>query len=398
MSHIRAAGQSLEAMLDDEWRRWVERGRERALRSAWARSGAEVMTESGPAIDFSSNDYLGLASDERIVRAVQTALDGDAVGAAASRLIAGNHPSHERLEADIAGFFGAPAALAFNTGFSANVGAIPALVGPRDAIFSDALNHASLIDGCRLSGATVHVYSHADPVALRALLEAQRDAARYALIVTDGLFSMDGDRAPVADILALAEEFRAWTYVDDAHAVGVIGPGGRGTAEAADVHGRVDVTVGTLGKAFGVAGAFAYGSASLKRHLMNRARSFVFSTAMLPAQAAAASEALRIVAAEPERRARLFDNARHLREALAPYRDAVLGDAGSHVIPLLTGASDRTVAVGAALRQRGILVGAVRPPTVAEGRGRLRISVSAAHMPAHIDALAVALRDVHPAG
>jgi 8-amino-7-oxononanoate synthase len=396
MSHTRAADLSLDATLDDEWRRWVERGRDRSLRAAWARSGAEVMTETGPAIDFSSNDYLGLASDERLVRAVETALDGDAVGAAASRLIAGNHPAHERLEVDIAGFFGAPAALVFNTGFTANVGAIPALVGPRDAIFADALNHASLIDGCRLSGATVHTYSHGDTGALRALLEGQRDAARYALIVTDGLFSMDGDVAPVAQLLALAEEFGAWTYVDDAHAVGVIGPGGRGTAEAAGVHGRVDVTVGTLGKAFGVAGAFAYGSASLKRHLMNRARSFVFSTAMIPAQAAAASEALRIVAAEPERRARLFDNARQLREALAPYGDALLGDAGSHVIPLLTGASDRTVEVGAALRKRGLLVGAVRPPTVAEGRGRLRISVSAAHTAAHIDALATALRDVHP--
>lgn len=355
------------------------------------------MTADGPAVDFSSNDYLGLASDERVVRAAAAALETDALGAGASRLIAGDHPAHERLEAAVASYFNAPAAVAFNTGFSANVGSIPALVGPRDAIFADALNHASLIDGCRLSGAPVHVYQHADLGDLRRQLEAHRGGVRYALIVTDGLFSMDGDLAPVAGIVELATEFGAWTYVDDAHAVGVVGPGGRGTAAAAGLDGRIDVTVGTLGKAFGAAGAFAYGSASLVRHLINRARSFVFSTAMLPAQAVAACEALHIAAAEPERRERLFANAGRLRAALAPYGDALLGGPGSHVVPLLIGSNEATVAVGQSLRKRGLLVGAVRPPTVPEGRGRLRISVSAAHTDAHIDRLAAALADVHPA-
>jgi 8-amino-7-oxononanoate synthase len=391
MSHEPAGGPSFEDALEGEWRRWVERGRERVLRAAWSRSGAEVSTPAGQAIDFSSNDYLGLASDERLVAAARAALEGDALGATASRLIAGNHPWHERLEAAVAEHFRAPAAVLFNTGYAANVGMIPALVGPRDAIFADALNHASLIDGCRLSGAAVHVHAHADVGALRAQLEAHRGGARNALIVTDGLFSMDGDRAPLADILELA----AWTYVDDAHAVGVLGPAGRGSADAAGLQGRVDVTVGTLGKAFGVAGAFAYGSRALARHLINRARSFVFSTAMLPAQAAAACESLRIAAAEPARRARLFEGAARLRAGLAPYGSALLGGGDSHVVPLLIGASDATVAVGAALRERGFLVGAVRPPTVAEGRGRLRISVSAAHTPAHIDALIAAVRDVH---
>ena len=396
MSQPRADTLSINEVLEDEWRRWTERGRERALRSAWHRRGAEVVTADGPAVDFSSNDYLGLASDERVVRAAVAALETDAIGAAASRLIAGDHPAHERLEAAIAAHFNAPRAVTFNTGFSANVGSIPALAGPRDAIFADALNHASLIDGCRLSGASVHVYQHADAAALRAQLAAHRSGARHALIVTDGLFSMDGDLAPLAGIVELAAEFGAWTYVDDAHAVGVVGPGGRGTAAAAGLDGRVDVTVGTLGKAFGTAGAFVYGSPQLARHLINRARSFVFSTAMLPAQAAASCEALRIAAREPERRARLFANAGRLRTALASHGDALLGGAGSHVVPLLVGANEATVAAGRALRERGLLVGAVRPPTVPEGRARLRISVSAAHTDAHIDTLAAALSEIHP--
>lgn len=397
MSHERAAGSSIDDVLEEEWRRWVERGRDRSLRAAWGRSGAEVSTPDGRAVDFSANDYLGLASDARLVAAARRALSDDALGAGASRLIAGNHPAHERLEVALAGHFGVPAALLFNTGFAANVGSIPALVGPRDAIFADALNHASVIDGCRLSGAAVHVYGHADVGALRELLVAHRPSVRRAMIVTDGLFSMDGDRAPLPGIVALAREFDAWTYVDDAHAVGVIGPSGLGTADAAGVPaGSVDVTIGTLGKAFGAAGAFALGSRPLIRHLMNRARSFVFSTAMLPAQAAAAHEALQIAAAEPERRERLFANAARLRRGLAPYGDAVLGGDDSHVVPLVIGASEATVALGAVLRARGLLVGAVRPPTVAEGRARLRISLSAAHSNAQIDALVGALLEAHP--
>lgn len=389
--HTEPRSASLDDTLDDEWRRWVERGRERVLRQAWSRRGAEVTTPHGPAIDFSSNDYLGLASDARLADAVRAHLERDALGATASRLIAGNHPEHERLESALAEFFGVPAAVSFSTGFAANVGTVPALVGPRDAIFADALNHASLIDGCRLSGAAVHVYAHADAEALRALLTAHRASAKHALIVTDGLFSMDGDRAPLPDLIALASEFGAWTYVDDAHAVGAIGATGRGTAEAAGVHGQIDVTIGTLGKAFGVAGAFAYGSERLKRHLINRARSFVFSTAMLPVQALAARESLAIVAAEPARRARLHANSERLRAGLSARGATLLGPGDAHVVPMLIGDADETLAIGGELRKRGLLVGAVRPPTVAEGSSRLRISVSAAHTDAHVDALVAAI-------
>jgi 8-amino-7-oxononanoate synthase len=354
---------------------------ERSLRTVGFRRGAAVRVAAGDAIDFSSNDYLGLASDARLVTAMSRSLAEQGVGATASRLIAGNNPEHDALDAALAEFFGAEAALSFSSGFAANVGIIPALVGRGDAIFADALNHASLIDGCRLSRAAVHVYPHADALALRSLLAERRAEFRRALIVTDGVFSMDGDRAPLEQIVAVARDHGAWTYVDDAHAVGVVGPDGRGTAADAGLVGDIDVTVGTLGKAFGAAGAFVYGSATLRRYLVNRARSFVFSTGMLPSQAAAAREGLRIARAEPERRERVIANARHLRAALRTAGIATLGDDASHIVPVDVASGDaaRTMAVGDALANAGYLVGAVRPPTVPQGTSRLRITVTAAH-------------------
>lgn len=377
----------LDTVLEAEWLRWDARGLGRMPRPAWGRKGAEVLIESGLAIDFSSNDYLGLATDPRLVAAATAALQTEGVGATASRLIAGTHREHEALEADVAKFFAAGAAVTFATGYSANTGAIPALVDPRDAVFVDSLNHASVIDGCRLSRAQVFTYPHADADGLRKLLSEKRASVRRAVIITDGLFSMDGDLAPLSAIIGLAREFDAWTYVDDAHAVGVLGPDGRGTANQLGIVSGIDVVVGTLGKAFGAAGAFAYGSAVLKRHLINHARSFVFSTAPLPAQAAAARESLRIVAAEPERRDRLRANARVLREGLLQLGVSAPGAPDAHVIPVLIGDTSTTVRTGAALRERGVLVGAVRPPTVPEGTSRLRISVSAAHTREHIDHL-----------
>jgi 8-amino-7-oxononanoate synthase len=385
---------TLDDVLSSEWERWHARGLGRSPNPAWGRRGAEVETSSGSAIDFSSNDYLGLATDIRVVAAARETLPTEGVGATASRLIAGTHREHESLESDIANFFGSGAAVTFATGYSANTGVIPALVDPRDAIFADSLNHASVIDGCRLSRAQMFVFPHANTAELAKLLQAKRPAARRALIVTDGLFSMDGDLAPLREISSLAREFNAWTYVDDAHAVGVLGPRGRGTADAMGLESPVDVTVGTLGKAFGVAGAFVYGSAILKRHLVNHARSFVFSTAPLPAQAAAAREALRIVANEPELRARLRTNAGLVRQGLERGGIAALGATDSHVVPVLIGDSAQTVRIGAELRKRGVLVGAVRPPTVAEGTARLRISVSAAHTLEQIRRLVENVADV----
>jgi 8-amino-7-oxononanoate synthase len=366
---------------------------ERTLRTVGHRRGAAVRIAGGDAVDFSSYDYLGLASDARLVTAMSRSLGEQGVGSGASRLIAGNNPEHEALDAALAEHFAAEAALSFSSGFAANVGIIPALVGRGDAIFADALNHASLIDGCRLSRATVHVYPHADAEALARLLVEHRASFRRALIVTDGVFSMDGDRAPLAQIVAAAREHGAWTYVDDAHAVGVVGPLGRGSAADVGLDGEVDVTVGTLGKAFGAAGAFVCGSATLCRYLVNRARSFVFSTGMLPSQAAAAREALRIARDEPERRARVIANARLLRASLRAAGIDPLGDDSSHIVPVNVADGDaaRTMAVGGALAAAGYLVGAVRPPTVPRGTSRLRITVTAAHDEAQIRGLVAQL-------
>ncbi|MGH7623493.1 MAG: aminotransferase class I/II-fold pyridoxal phosphate-dependent enzyme [Gemmatimonadaceae bacterium] len=370
------------------------RGLERQLRVVGRRRGALVETEHGSAIDFASNDYLGLASDPRLADAAARAMRNEGVGAAASRLITGTNPEHDALECALADFFGVESAVSFSSGYAANVGVISALVGRGDAIFSDALNHASLIDGARASRAAIHVYPHADAAALERLLALHRASARRALIVTDGMFSMDGDCAPLGDLAALAHHFDAWTYVDDAHALGASGAGGRGTLEACGSAAAVDVMVGTLGKAFGAAGAFVLGSATLREYLVNRARSFVFSTAPMPAQAAAAREGVRIARAEPERRARLAANAATLRALFRARGVACVGEPTSHIVPVLLGGADCTMAAGAALAERGFLVGAVRPPTVPNGMSRLRITLSAAHGEPQLIGLADAVASV----
>jgi 8-amino-7-oxononanoate synthase len=384
--------QTLDDVLAAELLNLQKRDHERFLRPVGNRRGAAVDTEFGPAIDFSSNDYLGLASDPRIGNAAGHVVAEQGVGATASRLIAGNHPEHERLEATLAQAFGSERALTFSSGYAANVGTIPALVGRGDIVFSDELNHASLIDGCRLSRADIHVFPHADTDALATLLDRHRESARRAMIVTDGLFSMDGDFAPLGAIVELARRFDAWAYVDDAHAVGVVGAGGRGTPAMLGLDGQIDVTVGTLGKAFGAAGAFVHGSATLVQYLVNRARSFIFSTAMLPAQAAAAELAVRIAAREPERRERVQRNIGQLREVLGALGVSSLSATeATHIVPVVIGDDGRVVRIGRDLAERGFLVGAVRPPTVPVGGARLRLTISAAHTDEHIAALGEAL-------
>jgi 8-amino-7-oxononanoate synthase len=371
-----------------------ERDLERTLRVVSRREGAIVETKHGSAVDFASNDYLGLATNPRLAEAATNAIREYGIGSGASRLISGNNPEHVALECELADYFESECALTFSSGYAANVGIIPALVGRGDAIFADTLNHASLIDGCRLSRASVYIYPHLDVTALAALLQEHRASARRALIVTDGLFSMDGDHAPIAEIVDLARQFGAWTYVDDAHAVGVLGVDGRGSASAARLQGQVDVTVGTLGKAFGVAGAFVYGSATLIQYLINRARSFIFSTAMMPAQAAAAREAVRIVRTEPTHREKLLANAIRMTRMLHGDGIQAMGDAGAHIVPVMIGDAGAAVAAGAQLASRGYLVGALRPPTVPNGASRLRITVSAAHTPLQIGGLAETLAGI----
>ena len=255
--------------------------------------GPEVEIDGHRVLCFCSNNYLGLADHPALVAASDASTYGEGVGAAASRLITGTMDAHRDAEVAYADFLGSPAAALFSTGYAANVGTVQALVGPGDAIFSDALNHASLIDGCRLSRASVHVYSHRDVDQLESLLREHRPRARRALVITDSLFSMDGVTAPLRDIADLARSFDAGLLVDEAHALGVFGPSGRGLSAALGI--EPDVVIGTLGKAFGVAGAFAAASEEIVSLIRNRARSFVYSTAPPPMVARAAIEALQLV-------------------------------------------------------------------------------------------------------
>jgi 8-amino-7-oxononanoate synthase len=388
---------SLSAALEQELAVLRRAGLLRTLRRVEQRRGAEILLDGRPAVDFSSNDYLGLATDPRVAEAIAVALRAGGTGAAAARSIAGNHPLHEELETALARLKGAEAALLFPSGFAANAGAIPALAGRGDVIYSDALNHASIIDGCRLARATTRTFPHADLDALAAMLEADRGVYRRRWIVVEGVYSMDGDLFPLDRLVPLARAYGAWIYVDDAHATGVVGATGAGSGEHFGVAHEIDVAMGTLGKALGTVGAFIAGSHTLRELLVNRARSFVFTTGTLPAVAAGTLAALRIVVDEPWRRERLRANAERLRAGLAALGRPLAADLPGHIAPVTLGGAEETLRVGQALRERGFLVGAVRPPTVPMGSARLRITVSAAHTAEQIDRLLDALAGVLPA-
>ncbi|MBL0940063.1 MAG: 8-amino-7-oxononanoate synthase [Gemmatimonadaceae bacterium] len=381
----------MNAALDDELRALEAAGLKRALRQVQQRRGGMVTIGGERVADFASNDYLGLAADPRLARAAHAVLQAEGTGAGAARLISGNHPVHEALEHALARFKGCEYTLLFPTGYMVNVGAISALVGKDDVIYSDELNHASLIDGCRLSRATVRVFPHADVDALDAMLTAERAQFRRALIVVEGVFSMDGDTFPLERLVPVARRHHAWSYVDDAHGSGVLGATGAGAVEQCGVTGEIDVLVGTLGKAFGTSGAFVGGSQELVELLVSRARSFIFTTGTPPAIAAATLEALRIAAVEPWRREAVRERARHLRRRLQQAGIPVSGAADGHIVPITVGDPGRTMAIVAELRRRGFLVGGVRPPTVPVGTSRLRISISAVHPVELVDALAASL-------
>jgi 8-amino-7-oxononanoate synthase len=337
---------------------------------------AAAVWHGRPLVNFGANDYLGLAGS-RLVAAVRDALPRVGWGSGASPLVTGRGTLHAELETALAQFEDTEAALLFSSGYAANVGTVAALVGKEDVVFSDAKNHASLIDGCRLSGARVVVYSHRDIASLRDLLQ-NASGFRRRLIVTDSLFSMDGDLAPLADLATLAEEHDAMLLVDEAHATGVFGEHGRGVCEHAGVEAGVHVRVGTLSKALGSIGGFVVGRQSLIEWLANRARPYVFSTAAPDATAAAALEALRIVRDEPHRRRELLQHATELRATFAN-QGWRLGDTQSQIIPLFVGDPQRTMRLMDTLLDRGLFVPGIRPPSVPEGESLLRISLSYAH-------------------
>jgi 8-amino-7-oxononanoate synthase len=343
-------------------------------------------------LSLCSNDYLGLASHPALAAAARATAARDGFGASAARLVSGDLPAHRELEAVLATFLERPAALTFPTGYQTNLGVLTALAGREDLIVSDALNHASLIDGCRLSRARIEVYPHGDAEAAARLLSTA-GPFRRRLLVTESLFSMDGDAAPLPALAQAADATDSVLVVDEAHAFGALGPGGRGLCAAAGV--TPEVLIGTLGKAAGAAGGFVAGSKALCDLLLNRARTFVFTTAMPPPVAAAAAAAVALLAG-PEghsRRARLADRQRSLGEALTR-RALVAAPPVGPILPIVLGSEARALAAAAALRARGFFVPAIRPPTVPPGSSRLRVTLSSAHEPADLTSFADALAEV----
>jgi len=341
-------------------------------------------------INFSSNDYLGLAASGALHAVLQT-IERVGWGSGASPLVTGRGAVHDALEQALARFEGTQATLLFSSGYAANLSTIAALAGKSDAVYLDAKNHASIIDGCRLSGARMEVYPHGDMAFLQRRL-ARRDDFRRRLIVTDSLFSMDGDFAPLADLAELAERYAAMLMVDEAHATGVFGQSGRGLCEEFGVESGVHIRVGTLSKALGSMGGFVAGSAQLIDWLVNRARSYIFSTAPPEALAAAALEALGVVISEPERRTILRRRAAVLRAGLQDqgWNTAL---SNSHIVPVVLGDPGRTMALSRVLQDHGLLVPGIRPPAVPHGECLLRISLSYQHSDQDIQRLLDALAE-----
>ncbi|MBX6312017.1 MAG: 8-amino-7-oxononanoate synthase [Isosphaeraceae bacterium] len=344
-------------------------------------------------LNLASNDYLGLAADPRLIAAATRAAERFGWGAGASPLVSGWREPHEELAEALADFERTEAAVLFPSGFAANLGTIAALVGSGDAVYADRLNHACLIEGVKLAGAALRVYPHKDAGRLELILRRDRGRYRRALIATDGVFSMDGDLAPLADLADLADRFGAMLLVDEAHGTGVFGPEGRGAASECGVAERVHIRVGTLSKALGSLGGFVAGSRRLIDHLIHRAPTLIYSTALPAAAAAAACEALAIAQAEPWRRARVRALGESLRRSLVTLGLDVIPSVGP-IVPVRLGAPERAVAWADRLRDRGFLVPAIRPPTVPQGTSRLRISLTAAHTEEDLASLVQALRSL----
>jgi 8-amino-7-oxononanoate synthase len=353
-----------------------DRGLYRRLRLVSGPQGPRVLLDGRPVLLLCSNNYLGLADHPRVRQAAAEAAMRWGAGAGASRLISGNMSLHRRLEARLAEFKGYESALLFGSGYLANMGTIVALARRGEVVFSDELNHASIVDGCRLSQAETFVYRHRDTEHLAwGLREAE---GRGALIVTDGVFSMDGDVAPLEELTLLARRHDCRLMVDEAHATGALGPGGRGAVAAAGLSGEVDVAMGTLGKALGSYGAYVCASREIVDYLVNAARSFVFSTAPPPPVLAAALAALELLESHPHRVERLQANAAALRGALIA-EGLTAGGSETQIVPVEVGDAERTMELSERILARGVFAQGIRPPTVPEGSSRLRFTVMATH-------------------
>lgn len=381
----------IETRLQEELSALADQGLARRRRLLDSPCGPRAVIEGREMLAFASNDYLGLAAHPEITRALADGALAWGAGSGASHLVSGHLAPHEALEQRIAAFTGFARALTFSTGYLANLAIAPTLApGRDDAIFADKLNHASLIDAVQLSRARHHRYPHNDMAALERLLAASD--ARTKVIVTDAVFSMDGDLAPLAELFELAERFDAWLVVDDAHGFGVLGPRGQGSLAHCGVpaHPRV-ILMGTLGKAAGVGGAFVAGSELVMDYLLQKARSYIFTTAQPPAVACALVKSLELIAAGDDRRAHLQALIRQLQEGLAGLPWALL-PSETAIQPLIVGDNETALALSQALWDQGLWVAAIRPPTVPAGTARLRISLSAAHSEADVARLVDALK------
>jgi 8-amino-7-oxononanoate synthase len=375
----------------------------RSLKRLETSNARTVVFEGKELVNFSSNDYLGLSQDERVKKAAQDAIDRYHASSASSRLICGNMSLHEQLEEELADFKGREAALVFSSGYMANLGLLSALAGEGDLICSDELNHASIIDGCRLSKAKTLVFRHKELNHLESMLKHPATSGRK-LIVSDSVFSMDGDLSDVAGLMELAEKYDALLMLDEAHATGILGRGGRGAIEHFEDLARikksmhwVDVEMGTLSKALGSFGGFVACDRSMRDFLINKSRPFIFSTALPPASVGAARASLAIVRQESAIRKRLWENTRMLKEQLHE-REFETGPSQTPIVPVCFGSEARALEVSAGLMKRGFFVPAIRPPTVPKGTSRLRLTVSAAHSEAEIGALVHALAEVDSGG
>lgn len=377
-------------MFEEQLQQFADRSELRRLRCVESGADCVITLEGRRVILMASNNYLGLATDPRLKAAAIAATERYGVGAGASRLISGTMVPHELLEAALAKFKDTESALVFSAGYLANIGLIPALIGSGGLILADRLCHASLIDGCRLSGAELRVFRHRDMTQLASLL-ARRTAKRPTLIVTDGVFSMDGDLAPLPDLVELAERYGSRLLVDDAHGTGVLGAHGRGSLEHFGVEHRIPFHMGTLSKALGTSGAYIAGPESLIRYLVNTARSFIYTTAPPPSTAAAAMAALSIVQDDPARRARLWNNRDRLAGGLAAlgYR---LAESESPILPVLIGDAAKTLRLADRLLELGVYAPAIRPPTVPKGTSRIRTSITSEHTSEQLDTVLSAFR------
>ena len=378
--------------ISDELIKIKESGLYRDLRVVGNAQDTHIEIEGRPFLSFCSNNYLGLANHPSVVKAVKDAVGKYGWGAGASRLVSGNMTLHEALEDTISRFKGKEAAIVFPTGYMANLGAITSLVSNGDLVICDKLNHASIIDGCRLSGADFRVYAHCNMDKLENILKKSSKYNRK-LIVTDSVFSMDGDLAPLPDIVRIATEYNAMIMVDEAHGTGVFGENGRGVVEHFNLNKEIDVVMGTLSKAIGSLGGYVSGDIDLISYLRNKARSFMYTTALPPAVCAASIAGINLIQEDPSMRESLWYNVRFIKDKLRSLNINMISSE-SQIIPILIGDAQKAVEISTLLYEKGILIPAIRPPTVPANSSRLRMTVMSSHTQGDLESLFEVLSEV----